>query len=231
MKWNKLNKQDAELIFNQWKNSAPKGEPASEEEEKLRNKLLSSFNLILSELNIEKEELNNKFRYQFDLEFGLSLYKILNSYKSFTQREAGDNDIWRYMSIYIIPDVIYYRFGFNESRYWKNSSRLSLKVMWWYVHLSWQGTEEETRKILKGNNTDDIAQLVERAGPEGYRPEFARELMKYYGSNVKKFKSRDPFIFRKVMRLNTAKVETMEPGLHPGGEVAYVRELFKFFKL
>ncbi len=224
----RLNKQEAESIFNSWDDLKPI--PINDgANEYLRKDLLEIFENVLKFLELSDDELNKK-SYQVDLEFGLKLYEKLNSYSDFTIRLAADNDFWRYLSIRVIPDIVYLRWGLKESRFWREPRRLWLKTIWWYIHLSWQGSIEETREILKGNSTDEIVQLVERAGPNGYRVNLTREIMKEYGSYGRNQKSRNQSLFRKVMKLNTAKVQTIEPGLHIEGESSYVKELFRYFE-
>jgi hypothetical protein len=89
----------------------------------------------------------------------------------------------------------------------------------------------ETFKILKENTTDEIVQMVERSGKFGYRIDVSRAIMKYYGEMEKQKKKDHPGIFRKVMKLNTARTRVIEPSLMDGGETAYVKELFEYFEL
>ncbi|WP_093072133.1 hypothetical protein [Salisediminibacterium halotolerans] len=229
MIWNQLNKKDAEIIFSEWNEDRPlpSHEPSDGE---LRELLINDFQSVLDDLGLEEEDVSSKQNYRVDLEFGLKLYERLFSFQSFSIRTASDNDFWRYLSVSVIPDIVFLRWGLNESRYWKEPRRIWLRTIFWYIHLSWQGSLEETRRILYDNSTDDIVQLVERIGSNGYREKFSRALMKYYGSYDKENKSRGQSVFRKVMKLNTAKVETIEPELYAEGEEIYVRELFEYFE-
>ena len=83
-----------------------------------------------------------------------------------------------------------------------------------------------TYRILENNTTDEVVQLVERAGSAGYRVDVCRVLMKYYYLNRSKY---DNKIFRKVMVLNTARSKVVEPTLVNGGAIGYVKELFDYF--
>jgi hypothetical protein len=228
MKWS-LTKQDAEKIFNSWSSSKPlalvEGEAVV-----LREELITLFNNVLKDLSLLESQVSKKKNYQVDLEFGLKLFHLLEKYKTFNMRTASNNDFWRFLSISVIPDVVYLRWGLSETRFWKEPRRIWLKTIWWYIYLSWQGSIEDTKEILKDNTTDEIVQLVERAGTNGYRVDLAREIMKIYGSFDKEKKSRNQSIFRKVMKLNTAKVETIEPAFHLKGEQTYARQLFEYFE-
>ncbi|KGP91254.1 hypothetical protein N780_08575 [Pontibacillus chungwhensis BH030062] len=227
MKWEELSKQKAEFIMSGW-NGFPKVNEKSNDLN-LRSELMAAFEDTLSFLEINKEDLI-KGNYRFDMEYGLKVYQIFNQYPSFNVRTASNNNVWRYLSLEVIPDIVYYRWGMREGRFWKDPRRIWLKAIWWYIHLSWQGSEEATREVLKSNTTDDIVQLVERAGSLGYRVTLTREIIRHYGSLTKEQKGRNNQIFRKVMKLNTARAKTVEPDLHPGGQQSYVKELFDYFE-
>ena len=187
-----------------------------------------------------------KADYYTDMFFGTMLYKILCDY-GLSQRRASNDEIWIYLCVNVVPDIVWDRYpgatskttdgglvhlNVNEERYWKTRRRIYLKVIWWYIHLSLQGgsNQEEqlnnTKRILLGNSTDEIVQVVERSGKEGYRIELYREIMKYY-SGIKD--SQKALLLRKVMKYNTARVVCIEPGLFNNGTEGYVRDLFKYF--
>src|SRR5699024_3683962 len=58
-------------------------------------------------------DFSNNLTYDFDLLYGLELYQVLNKDIGFNQRVASNDDIWRYLSIRVIPDVVHSRWGFN----------------------------------------------------------------------------------------------------------------------
>ena len=109
----------------------------------------------------------------------------------------------------------------NETRY-ITSRRIWLKNIWWYIHLSWNGSSKRTYEILKNNTTDTIQQLVERPGV-GYYVSLYREIMFQYST------INDPsrFLFRKVLKLNTALLPVTYPELISGGIKEYVGYLFR----
>ena len=39
-----------------------------------------------------------------------------------------NDDLWRYVSIKIIPDIVHSRWGFNEDHFFKTSRRIWLKL-------------------------------------------------------------------------------------------------------
>lgn len=163
-------------------------------------------------------------KYKYDLLFGLRLYEYLNIQNGFSLRNASNPDIWRYMTMKVAPDIVFYRWKKDSNdRYFRRPTRIYFSSIWWYIHLSWTRDSESTYQILEKNSTDEIMNLVERSGPRGYRTDFTRELMRQY--HVQKTDN-DRLLFRKVLKLNTARSVVMEPGLHSGGISGYVKSLF-----
>lgn len=200
-------------------------EPMSirEEFKGLRVRLIAARDEVFEIHSLDSSE---KLGYTFDLSFGLKVYDILNEQIGFTNRVASNDDIWRYLSICIVPDIVHSRWSLNEDRYYKSSRRNWLKTIWWYIHLSWRTNSSITYNILSSNTTDTIQQLVERPGI-GYHTELYREIMlqySYYGNS-----SRD--LFRRVLILNTARLITISPELVEEGVVGYVNDLFEKAKV
>lgn len=180
----------------------------------------------------EAARTNDVNSYKFDLSFGLELYNILNNEYGMTEREASNDEVWAHLSVCVVPHLVEERWGFaNDVRSYKQSNRIWLKTLWWYVHLSWQGTLSDTLDILKNNTTDDIVQLVERTGKVGFDVTLYRTIMDRYakekGSSL--YKASDN-VFRKIMVLNTMYVKTIEPMLYQGGYQGYVEMLFASVK-
>ncbi|MCH4475757.1 hypothetical protein [Staphylococcus haemolyticus] len=187
--------------------------------EDLRQKLLRARDDIFKEYQLDGVE---KLDYKFDLLFGINLFEILNENIKFYNRDAMNDDLWRYLSIKVIPDIVHSRWGFNEDHYFKTSRRIWLKTIWWYINLSWTGNIKSTYRLLENNTTDTILQLVERPGI-GYNVEMYRELMKQYNS----YSDSSRQLFRRVLKLNTARLLTTSPELVEGGIPQYVEDLFK----
>ena len=138
-------------------------------------------------------------------------------------REASNDNIWRYIQLYIVPDIIIYRWGKNcENRMYSESKRIYLKVLWWYYHLSFKENYDKTLTQLLNpcNSSDTIVQLVERCGKKGYRIEVYREIMKQ-----KTEKQIDTRKFRTLMKLNSAKINILNPFLMDNGVQGYVTML------
>lgn len=133
----------------------------------------------------------------------------------------------------VIPEIIFDRWpaddvggNINQERFWKNPRRIWLKTLWWYIHLSLQNNSiAETKRILSGNNSDTISQLVERSGV-GYRIELYRAIMKRLSIS----ELNDRHLLRKVLKLNVVHCATIEPLLFVSGVDDYVENLFSYFE-
>lgn len=184
----------------------------------LRDKLIKARDYVFEEYDLEHV---NKLDYKFDLLYGIEIYKILNAEIGFNNRIATSDDVWRYLSVKVIPDIVHSRWGWSQDRYFATPRRIWLKSIWWYIHLSWSGDSKDTYEILKSNTTDTILNLVERPGL-GYYIEVYRELMNQYNE----YEDSSRMLFRAVLKLNTAKLITTSPELVEGGIKEYVNSLF-----
>lgn len=188
--------------------------------DQLRELIMNEKNSLLAN---EKMKINS---YAFDLHLGLVFYSLLNESYNFNERLAAQDEIWRYLSLEVFPDLVFDRYGINDQRFYKGTRRIWLKSIWWYIHLSWQGTEEETLDTLRDNSSDHILQLLDRSGSGGYRAELTRELMRQYKLYSS---SKVPELFRRVLKLNTARLNIIEPNLVEGGIKTYVDDLYMYF--
>ncbi len=181
----------------------------------LRESLLEEFNKI-----------QTGHKYTVDYKFGIVLYVVLSRF-GFTIRDAANDDKWRYLSLNVIPDIVAKRWGKTaEIRYYKQGSRIWIKTIWWYIHLSRQNNINETVEIIKDNSTDQILQLVDRIGKHGYYVAAYRRIMYFYWKARKINPNVGEEEFRKIMTLHTALCKTIEPGLCEGGEEGYAKMLF-----
>ncbi len=186
-----------------------------------RQELLDSFKNALIETD-------GKMNYLLDLRVGLCLYRLMPLGKDFSIVSANDDDIWRYISVKVMPDITYMRYPdpakgdvrINSKRFYRGIRRIWLKTLWWYIHLSWQGTEEKTFEVLKNNATDNINKLIETPG-KGYRLSLYRNLMREYSENAP-HKAKD---FAAMTKLNNVKCLSVEPDLIVGGEKEYAKQL------
>ena len=228
MKWRTIDRETSQQCFEEF--CSTKQVVCDDEYKDLRNDVWNLFNTSLAEIGITEEEISLKNNsYKVDYIFGLKLYTLLNTKYGMNVRSASTEGVWRYLSVCVLPDLVALRYGIDQpDRFWKKSKRLWLRVLWWYIYLSWQGNEDSTKAILKDNSTDEILQLVDRCGRGGYRVQLYRELMKKYGM-LDPSARRKQQIFRKMMVLNTARVQVIEPELVTGGEAVYVEDLYNYF--
>lgn len=177
--------------------------------------------------------------YGLDLEMAGAIFRIFHEY-NLTVKDASDNEIWMYINRYVMSDIILDRYEvkgdenkLNVDRFYYNSRRFYPKMLWWYIYLSWQTTGkgfvedlDSTLILLKNNMSDDISQLIERAGEGGYSVDIYREIMKQYS-----MKTNDGIfvdnLLRNVLKLNIVRMENTEPELSEDGLSAYVSELFE----
>lgn len=220
----KFKRDELYQLIEQWKSPESIDLDVPVEYRHLRERLLSEHENIKEMLGIQSVKGRE---YQYDLRFALKLYSILNREMSLAVCRAAADEFWIFLGVKVFPDLVFWRGGAGaHSRFYSQSRRIWLKSLWWYVYLSWQGSEESTFKVLEHNSTDEIVQLVERSGTKGYRIELCRAIMKHYGQQDIKLRSRGSKLFRRVMKLNTARLAVLEPALYERQEQGYVEDLF-----
>lgn len=221
--WNEItyNIEKAEQDYNDFTIDKLRNAEADEKYTEIRDSLIDARDRMFEEHGFDTAE---KLGYDFDLTFGLEIYDIFVNKYNFNTREASDDNIWRFLQLRVIPDIVYSRWDMNPDRFFRISRRLWLKTIWWYIHLSWNQDKEHTYELLKNNTTDTIMQLVERPGL-GYNIELYREIMKKYGE-VNDGSQRSRMLFRKVLIMNTARSMVISPELVQGGVTAYVGGIF-----
>lgn len=192
----------------------------------LENELDHDFDGLRKELCDGFGKIKTAHKYTTDFQFGMLLYAYLKK-NGFTLRDAADDDKWRYLSLCVIPDIVAARWGKTaDIRYYKQSGRIWLKTIWWYIYLSLQKEFDDTIKILKDNSTDQILQLVDRIGKNGYFVDAYRRIMYYYWKARQIDSNVGEAEFRKVMVLHTALCRSIEPELCDGGSDGYARMLY-----
>ena len=121
--------------------------------------------------------------YYIDAHMGLALYKYLWEKPGFTLRTAADDGFWRYLSVKVVPDIVSQRWGRdNNDHFWSKPTRIWLRSIWWYVHLSWQGSYDSTKELLESPHftTDTILNFEERNGRRGTCVEAYRYIIYFY---------------------------------------------------
>lgn len=228
-----LNRGDAQKAMEEWISLYPTLPSIDAGYSLMRSKIQEMNKTVRNEAN----DLSDA-KYYIDVHLGLLLYEYLWSIPEFSLRVAANDGFWRYLSLKVAPDVVAQRWGKdNDDHYWSKPTRIWFRSIWWFVHLSWQGNFEDTKKVLETSffTTDTILNFEERNGRKGTCVDAYREIIKCYSSipesTIKKFGSRkkgnSDDLFRVVMKLNTAKMMVMEPALCLGGEKAYAKGLFE----
>lgn len=201
----------------------------------VRDKLVNAYKQINEEVDNDQSISSASRVYQKEYRFALVLFETLNA-EGLTLRNASDDGVWRFLSMIVLPDIVYHRWKrpdprfINADRFYLGTRRIWFKVLWWYVYLCWQGSLDETAKLIATNNADEISQLVERAGTGGYRVELYRQIMFYYDTNIsQKRRAEEKNLLSRILQLNIARSQIIEPDLVPGGTAAYVKQLFEYF--
>jgi len=218
MEFKKLNINEASKRMLLWTDNS---------EEYIRHELDPDFKELRNQLLTDFKKIVTAHQYTTDYRFGLFLFARLKE-RGFTVRDAADDDKWRYLSLCVIPDIVASRWGkYKDIRFYKQSSRIWLKTIWWYIYLSWQNNLEKTIDVIKDNTTDQILQLVDRIGKNGYYVEAYRKIMFYYWKARQNNSGIGEDEFRQIMTLHTATCKTIEPELCEGGADGYARMLFE----
>lgn len=195
---------------------------------------------------------HSRIDYNLDLRMGIRLYELMNPSKGFTIIQANDDDIWRYVSVNVMPDLTFIRYPnqpedvdvlrefipdlsyaigvkaekdsihIKKKRFYSHTRRIWLKTLWWYIHLGWQGDSDTTYSVLENNGTNIISHFIERPG-RGYRTTLFRYMLYAYSLLPEQKDS----TFRAAAKINLAKCITTEPALTVGGELKYSQDLFE----
>lgn len=252
MEWVELNQVDSReryesLIENDFSDAYIISTLSSQVEKKLRYKLTDAYDDVVFQINdgINRGKLNYaKKKYYIDCYFGIELFKILHSFK-FKLHDASNVNVWRYISLYIIPDLVYDRHGNKDKYFYSVANRIWLRTIWWYCMLSMQTKIKDMKKVYDFEktlniiiefNTDYILNIVDRAGSDGFRIELVKEIItqfyerrdsikRYFNNDSSKADREFP---RRIMLLNVARLEVYEPTTYEGGIKGYVNDLFDF---
>ena len=195
----------------------------------LRTVLMNKYNECIDLIQNEK--------YRFDVLLGMELYLFLTNHTdNFSPLLESNYDFWRYVAVYIIPEIVGARWGFdNMTHFYTGAGHIYPNQIYWYIKLSWQGTIENTFEILKDNTTDEIMNLVDRTGKIGINSDLYRYWMKVYSTFPKnkrivtKNVTKNISLFRAVCIKNTLKSTVIVPEIYKNGYKGYVDMLFEDF--
>lgn len=199
----------------------------------IRNRLKSRFREAVG-ITKRKEQVTRSREYSIDLDMAEEIYRVMSEF-GLTVRDAADEGIWIYLSVKVIPDIIIDRFRLSgiplahEDRFYANSRRIYPMMLWWYYHIAYQQDSPNpvlaTREILINNQSDDISQLVERAGSGGYPINVYKQIMVEYARRLIDNRKSDDLLSR-ALKLNIVQMQSLEPELMYDGLEAYVSDLF-----
>lgn len=186
--------------------------------------------LLLQSWNKNKENVKNIKKYSFDLSIAIDVYSIFAN--QFDEVTLADYDFWRYISICVIPDLLYERWGNSNKHFYKKTVRIYPFTLFWYIKLSWQGTLENTYNLLNTSNctTDTILQCVERPGKMGVNVEYFNTLMKLFCEDSTIEEQSNIDLFRRILVLNTARSVNVIAELYKNGMNGYVQDLLETAK-
>lgn len=220
-----LDEAEFNLLRQGWYNLEVSGVP--EEYLPLRESICKLFK-SLGGTTIESTKMS-----PIDIHIGLELYEELGQL-GFSVTDATNDDVWRFISVKVFPDITYCRYPtpekaqrekgqrINQKRFFSGKWRIWLKTLWWYIYLSWQGTSYETKAILEGNGSNTLSHFIETPG-RGHRVDCNRMLMKEYARRKPRV---TPKMFDAAMKLYGAECRVVEPALTSGGVAGYCRRLF-----
>ena len=97
-------------------------------------------------------------------EFDKKLGEILFTKMNITPSVAATLAMWHFFSIYLIPDVIYWRWGASKDHF-ISTRRNYCGTQWWRYYLF--SASKETLWIFKKIPDNEIADLYERSGTSG----------------------------------------------------------------
>lgn len=221
---NRMSDEDFELVEAGWKELNPQAGPDPLPEKALDPEYREMRQVIV---DAWKSANASPKSYMIDLNVGLALYEFLLT-RSFNQIYAETDDWWRFVSLKLCPDLTHMRYPgdlsgrINRKRFFDHPRRIWLKTLWWYVHLSWQGSVESTRDVLGRFGTDTIGQMIERPGP-GYQVEVFRAIAGEYAAESEWCEADE---FKKVMARHSVYNASFEPTLFSGGVTGYASRLF-----
>lgn len=242
MNWEKMDRKDARVFYKRLKTEkmfihelteSLINPDLREPYVSIRNRLKKRFREAV-ELTQRKEHITRSREYSIDLDMAEELYLVMSDY-GLTVRDAADEEVWIYISVKVIPDIILDRFALSgiplahEDRFYANSRRIYPMMLWWYYHIAYQHDSvnpiAETRKILINNQSDDISQLIERAGSGGYPINIYKRIMVEYAKRLNDNRKSEDLLSR-ALKLNIVQMQSLEPELMYDGLEAYVSDLF-----
>lgn len=181
---------------------------------------------VMKEYLMLKEE--NRKEYKLDYKFSLWFYDYMRKQNWLTPRVAANDDFWRYLAMFVMPDIISDRFpAIHPDHYYSRGVRIYPYILYWYSHLSWQDSLEETERLLEKElfSTRTINDLLDRPGKNGTFIDLYRKIVFQYGNTQYTNPVDYATLFSSIMKLCMAKTVVIDPDLCEGGTKEYARSL------
>lgn len=199
---------------------------------------------LANELNsVFKNEAKDKSPYQQDLIYGKCLYRVLSSCAWLDWSVATSSGFWRYIALYLMPQITYDRFGSKEDEklkpnalakhFYAKHERIYPYTLYWIYRICDQGSLEATFQFLSKPcfSTDTILNVVERMGPKGFRLDVYRLIIEKFSqldlSKYVKTIGSPNLVLRALLVEHGIKNSVYIPELFKGGVEEYVEKVFK----
>lgn len=182
-------------------------------------------NIIIEKWNECKSKVKKIKSYDFDLLLAKEIFTLFDN--RFDSVTLASYNFWRYISLCVIPDLIYERWGAANAHFYKKTVRIYPYTLYWYIKLSWQGDILTTFNLLNKNflTTDTILQCVERPGRMGIDIKYYNILMEKYCNTILDKANKYGDLFRNMLTLNTSRSFNLAIDFVNGGIDGYVQEL------
>lgn len=246
MNWERMDRKSAREFYNKLKNeksymaeviTSLSNSNLNEPYASIRNKLKRKLEIAIDKTT-KHEYRTRSAEYSVDLDMAEEIFRVMSEY-GMTARDAADEEVWIYLSVKVIPDIIIDRFKWSEKklahedRFYANSRRIYPSMLWWYYYISYQDSSSDpitaTHQILINNQSDDISQLIERAGSGGYPIKIYKQIMTEYGKRLMDGRKPENLLSR-ALKLNIVQMQSLEPELMYDGIESYVYDLFEKVK-
>lgn len=112
---------------------------------------------------------SDRSRIHFDRSTAVVLHKTMD----IVPAEAAEPDVWTYLAVCLLPDVVFWRFGTDNSERWlgRGLVRHAFARLWWQAHalcVSVDGIPDYT--LVNRLNESDLNQIFERRSIGGVPP-------------------------------------------------------------
>lgn len=148
--------------------------------------------------NVLNSNLNTLFT-KMDKEIGEFIYSAMNITPSF----AASLPMWHFLNLYLIPDVIKWRWGENKDHF-ISSRRNYLGTQWWRYHL-FNVTKHSIKKYMQMNDRD-IADLYERTNSRGLPEHIANISLWFEELDKENVSGKSQELYREVLKAYNAQL-------------------------